>query len=60
MNGLNFTDGLGFDLQGLLRVEKHPDGWYVLGEGMLCPVDDEKDGDGLIAEIQANRAKKST
>ena len=56
---MHFTDGLSFDLKGPLRVERRRDGYYVLGEGILCPVDSYEDGKELIEDLRNKRAKKS-
>lgn len=45
---LKFTDGETFDTSGELRKEKRYDGWYVLGQGMLIPVQDEEEADKVI------------
>ena len=55
---MHFTDGMKFDLKGPLRVIKRKDGYYVCGEGILCPVDDREDGEALIENLKSNRAKK--
>jgi hypothetical protein len=44
-----------FDLTGPLRIEERPDGLYVIGEGLLCAVDNEDDG---IEFIQGRRPGK--
>ena len=45
---LKFTDGETFDTSGELRKEKRYDGWYVLGQGMLIPVQDEEEADRVL------------
>ena len=49
---INFNDGMTFDTSGPLRVVKKRDGYYVLGEGMLMPVDSREDGEAEIAEMR--------
>ena len=44
MTKLKFTDGEEFDLSGDLRTEERSDGWYVLGDNKMIPVNDEEDG----------------
>lgn len=39
MSILKFSDGEEFNTSGPLRVEKRSDGWYVLGKGLLIPVE---------------------
>lgn len=48
---LDFSDGMSFNTDGPLRLTRRSDGWYVVGQGMLCPVDDPAEGRKLIAEM---------
>ena len=48
MSKLIFSDGVKFDTDGLLRVEHRKDGYYVVGEGMLVPVDSYADGIRMV------------
>ena len=57
MSSLTFSDGMKFDTSGELRCIRRSDGWYVLGEGMLCPVDSLEDGRKFIEEV--NNGKES-
>ena len=52
MSILKFTDGEEFNTSGPLRKELRYDGWYVLGEGKLIPVRDEKEADKIIQELK--------
>ncbi len=45
---LSFNDGISIDTSGSLRKLELKDGWYVVGEGMLLPVDDEGEADRLL------------
>lgn len=45
---LKFSDGEEFDTSGPLRPEKRYDGWYVIGEGKLIPVDSKEEADTYI------------
>ena len=47
MGMLRFDDGVSFDTSGPLRVERRSDGYYVVGEGMMCPVDTYREGQEL-------------
>ncbi|MBK8164648.1 MAG: hypothetical protein IPK64_01665 [bacterium] len=49
---LRFSDGMEFDLGGDLRVVHRRDGWYVVGRGMLIPVDDAAEGNRMIKDMQ--------
>ena len=51
MSELRFTDGEVFDLSGPIRKEERYDGWYVIGNGQLIPVRDEKEADKVIARL---------
>lgn len=48
---LRFTDGMEFNVGGQLRTERRRDGWYVVGNGMLIPVDSAADGEDLIRRM---------
>ena len=54
---LKFSDGMEFDTSGELRVECRKDGCYVVGEGMLVPVSDRKEGEELIQELTERERK---
>jgi hypothetical protein len=45
---MRFSDGIEFDTDGYLRVEHRKDGYYVVGEGMLVPVDSYDDGIRMV------------
>jgi hypothetical protein len=49
---LKFNDGENFDTSGPLRVERRKDGWYVVGEGMLIPVDSREEGEEEIKTLR--------
>ena len=40
---LKFNDDINIDTTGQLRKLKLKDGWYVVGENMLLPVDSEEE-----------------
>jgi hypothetical protein len=48
---LRFSDGMEFDTSGPLRTEERADGWYVIGEGMLCAVTTEAEGQQIILDL---------
>lgn len=60
MSKLNFNDGMTISTDGVLRVIKKRDGYYVVGEGMCFPVDDRLEGNEIIKEIKElkNRVAK--
>ena len=47
---VRFNDGVEFDTSGGLRVESRHDGYYVVGKGMLIPVDSREDGEQFMRE----------
>ena len=47
---IRFNDGMTFDRSGPLRLTKRRDGWYVIGEGLLCPIDSPEEGRVFIAK----------
>ena len=52
MSKLKFSDGEEFDLSGELRVEERSDGWYVLGNNRMIPVDSQSEGLKLIETLK--------
>ena len=53
---LTFDDGEKFNTSGPLRKEKRKDGWYVMGQGRLIPVETETQADNYINK---NKWKKN-
>jgi len=51
MAEIEFTDGVKFNTDGDYRIERRFDGYYVVGNGMLCPVDDRDEGKDLITKL---------
>jgi len=51
---LKFNDGIEINTQGPLRKMRLYDGWYVVGDGMLLPAEDEAEADVLI-DIDARK-----
>jgi hypothetical protein len=48
---LRFSDGVNIDTSGPLRTLTLPDGHYVVGNGMLIPVDSREAAGGLIKKM---------
>jgi hypothetical protein len=48
---MRFSDGMSFDTSGPLRTVHKSDGLYVVGNGMLVPVDDYDEAEALIAKL---------
>ena len=51
---LEFSDGMKFDLEAPLHVERRRDGWYIVGNGMLSAVNSEAEG---LAKIELTKKK---
>ena len=49
---LYFDDGFTIDTGGGLRVIRRSDGYYVVGDGVLIPVDGMMDGLNLIDDMK--------
>ena len=54
---LRFSDGEEFDTGGELRIEARQDGLYVLGGGVMIPVDSREEGQAIIREMTAKKPK---
>jgi len=52
---LKFDDGEVFDTSGPIRKEERFDGWYVLGQGRLIPVNSEEEADEVIMKFKSSR-----
>ncbi len=48
---IKFSDGVEFDLQGPYRIETRFDGLYVVGHGMLCPVENREEAEAMLREF---------
>lgn len=59
MSKLKFSDGIEIDTSGELRPLHLPDGWYVVGEGLLYPVDDIKEANEIIEDMKMLKGKKN-
>lgn len=53
---LHFSDGIKIDTSGSYRTVRYPDGWYVVGHGMLLPVEDRDEGNQIIRSMLASPA----
>ena len=56
---MRFSDGMTFDTSGPLRLTLRSDGWYVIGNGMLCPVSSAEEGKKLIEKIEKRNQKEN-
>ena len=51
MSVITFSDGVEFNVSGPYRVERRKDGYYLVGNGVLCPVDSALEGYRLAEEF---------
>ena len=57
---MKFNDGMEFDTKSSsLRVVRKTDGYYVVGRGMLIPVEDTDEAYRTIDELLANEGHSS-
>jgi hypothetical protein len=49
---IRFSDGVAFERNGALHIVRERDGLYVVGEGCLIPVADEKEALQTIATLK--------
>ena len=54
MSKLRFSDGITIDTSGTMRVIRKSDGYYIVGQGICCPVDSVEEGQRLIARFMVN------
>jgi len=45
---MQFSDGMNFNTGGPIHMEDRPDGLYVVGGGMLIPVDTKDEAEMII------------
>jgi len=57
MSMIRFRDGMSFDTAGPLRITRRWDGYYVVGEGTLCPAEDAEAAKTLLRELREERAE---
>lgn len=48
---LRFSDGEEFNVTGPLRLEERYDGWYVLGNNIMKPVNSKEEGLQVIINL---------
>lgn len=56
---LRFSDGVNIDTSGELRTLELADGWYVVGNGYLIPVKDEKEAKDKIKSMGGGSIKEN-
>jgi hypothetical protein len=54
---LKFNDGVEFNLDGELRPVRKKDGWYVVGHGMMMPVDSYEEAIEFMAEEEERESR---
>ena len=56
---MKFTDGMEIDTSGEYRVIRKSDGLYVVGHGFLCAIDNQEEGDAMIARLSKRKPESS-
>jgi len=56
---MKFNDGMSFDTSGDLRIVRKSDGYYVVGEGWLIPVNDREEGKEVIEDMKSSKIRHS-
>lgn len=56
---MRFSDGMTFDTSGPLRLTRRSDGWYVVGEGFLCPVNSVEEGERFIERMEKRNQQEN-
>lgn len=51
---MRFSDGMTFDTSGPLRIVRKSDGLYVVGQGLLIPVNTMEEGMEIIESYKKN------
>lgn len=49
---IKFNDGEEFNVNCPLHAEHRKDGWYIVGSGLLIPVNSEEDADNKINDMR--------
>lgn len=57
---MKFSDGMEFDTSGQYQLTHRSDGWYVVGKGLLMPVNTPEEGQKVISEMQSIDRLKSS
>ena len=52
VSSLKFSDGMTINTSGAYRVIRKSDGYYVVGQGMCCPVDNREEGLKFIRSLK--------
>lgn len=56
---LQFSDGMQFNTAGPIHMEEREDGLYVVGGGMLIPVDTEDEAEMIIKSYTTRQGDKN-
>ena len=54
---LKFSDGMSFDTQGKPRISSQSDGLYVVGNGMLIPINSREEGQQIIEQMNKEKSQ---
>lgn len=58
MSTINFSDGVSVNTDGEYRLMRLRDGLYVVGNGMMMPVDSADEGNQFICELKDLKKNK--
>ena len=57
MSKLRFSDGIEIDASGAMRVVRKSDGYYIVGQGVCCPVDSIEEGQRIISRFMTKHRR---
>ena len=57
MSKLRFSDGIEIDASGAMRVVRKSDGYYIVGQGVCCPVDSIEEGQRIISRFMTKHCR---
>ena len=52
MMKLKFSDGMEIDTSGEYRVIRKSDGLYIVGNGFLCAVETQEEGEEMLRQLK--------
>jgi hypothetical protein len=56
---LRFSDGININTDGSLRKMHLSDGWYIVGQGMLIPMNSEQEAIDYLATQKSKLSDKA-
>ena len=55
---LVFSDGVEIETSGEYEIKELKDGWYIIGKGLLIPVDTEEEGKRILRDIVLKKTEE--